>query len=59
MVTRWRANVSSIDSGVKGPLRTLAAPKRKGKTRRPPVPKVKARVGWPPNRSSGAMISMS
>ena len=51
-VTRWRSNASSIRSGSNGPDRTVAAPNRKGNTRRPPVPKVKASVGWPPNRSS-------
>ena len=52
IVTRRRAKVSSMDSGENGGPRTVEAPNRKGKTSRPPVPNVKASVGWPPNRSS-------
>ena len=51
-VTRSRSKVSSMRSGSNGPERTVEAPNRKGKTRSPPVPNVKASVGWPPKRSS-------
>jgi len=53
IVTRCRAKVSSIDSGVNPPESTVVAPKRNGKTSKPPVPNVNASVGWPPKRSSG------
>ncbi len=52
MVTRSRAKLSSIPSGENGGLSTVEAPNRNGKTSSPPVPKVKASVGWPPKRSS-------